>query len=138
MWELLCSQFCVRSCRDPLVQTLVNPLPAFLPSALYAQLIAKASNWRYNGLLVSIWNLIGLFLVIFVSCHHAYPGLSVASRLARLTYGKCYKDSPRLTANYTARHVLREIDYVGGLLSTFGVLLFMMGMQWGVDQGSSP
>jgi hypothetical protein len=86
----------------------------FCPSVLYAQMIAKQSNWRYNGILIGVWNFIGLLLCVFA-----------------------YKDPSRLTEEYTARHVLRQVDYVGGFLSTAGVTCFMMGLQWGASQVSS-
>jgi hypothetical protein len=86
----------------------------FCPSVLYAQAIAKESSWRYNGILVGLWNFIGLLLCIFA-----------------------YKDPSRLTEEYTARHVLRQVDYIGGFLSTAGVTCFMMGLQWGASQVSS-
>jgi hypothetical protein len=83
----------------------------FCPSVLYAQLIAQERNWRYNGILVGVWNFIGLLMCVF-----------------------CYKDPSRLTEEYTARHVLRQVDYIGGILSTIGITLFMMGLQWGAAQ----
>lgn len=46
----------------------------------------------------------------------------------------CYRDSSRLTAEYTAKDVLRQVDYIGGFLSATGVTLFMMGLQWGASQ----
>ncbi|KAF2829029.1 MFS general substrate transporter [Ophiobolus disseminans] len=97
--------------RAKYVGLVVITILPFCPSVMYAQLIAQASNWRYNGIVVGIWNFIGLLLVIF-----------------------CYKDPHRLTSEYTARHVLREIDYIGGILSTAGITCFMMGLQWGASQ----
>ena len=32
------------------------------------------------------------------------------------------------------RHVLKELDWIGGVLSTIGITLFMMGLQWGASQ----
>lgn len=46
----------------------------------------------------------------------------------------CYRDPSRLTSEYTAKDVLRQVDYIGGFLSTAGVTLFMMGLQWGATQ----
>ncbi|KAI8942834.1 hypothetical protein NX059_000874 [Plenodomus lindquistii] len=97
--------------RGKYVGLVVITILPFCPSVLWAQLIAKASNWRFNGILIGVWNFIGLLLVVF-----------------------CYKDPSRLTAEYTIRHVLRELDYIGGILSTVGVTLFMMGLQWGAAQ----
>jgi hypothetical protein len=89
---------------------IVFAIIPFCPSALWAQLIAAASNWRYNGILVGVWNLLGLiFVTIF------------------------YKDPPRVHKP-TKMEILRKVDYVGGLLSIGGCLFFMMGMQWGAVQ----
>jgi hypothetical protein len=97
--------------RAKYVGLVVLTILPFCPSVLYAQLIAQASNWRYNGILIGVWNFIGLILVIFY-----------------------YEDPSRLTEDYTARHVLRQIDYIGGFLSTAGITCFMMGLQWGAEQ----
>jgi hypothetical protein len=85
---------------------IVFTILPFCPSPLWAQLITKASNWRYNGYLIGGWNLVGLILVMF-----------------------CYKEPPK--PSRPAREILAEVDYVGGLLSTAGVVLLMMGLQWG-------
>jgi hypothetical protein len=43
-----------------------------------------------------------------------------------------YFPPPRVNSQGLSRtEVLKQIDYVGGLLSISGMLLFMMGMQWG-------
>ncbi|KAL1798825.1 hypothetical protein ACET3X_002862 [Alternaria dauci] len=97
--------------RGKYVGLVVITILPFCPSVLWAQLISEQSNWRYNGILVGVWNFVGLILCIF-----------------------CYKDPSRLTEEYTARHVLRQVDYIGGILSTVGVTLFMMGLQWGASQ----
>jgi hypothetical protein len=101
--------------RGKYVGVVVITILPFCPSVLWAQLIAQASNWRYNGILVGVWNFVGLLLCVF-----------------------CYKDPSRLTEEYTARHVLRQVDYIGGILSTVGITLFMMGLQWGASQVSTP
>ena len=100
--------------RGKYVGLIVFTIFPFCPSVLWAQLIAQASSWRFNGLLIGIWNFVGLLLCVF-----------------------CYKDPSRLSDEYTAFHVLSRVDYIGGLLSTCGVTLFMMGMQWGATQVQS-
>lgn len=95
------------------VGLLVFTILPFCPSALWAQLIAKASSWRFVGILVTVWNFIGLIMLMF-----------------------CYKDPARHFQQRKKMEILREVDYVGGFLSTVGVLLFMMGMQWGAAQVS--
>lgn len=100
--------------RGMYVGLVVFTILPFCPSPLWAQLITQAAgNWRYVGILVGVWNFLGLILVVFF-----------------------YKDPIPLTPPRPAREILREIDYVGGVLSTFGVTLFMMGMQWGARQVS--
>jgi len=97
--------------RGKFVGLVVLTILPFCPSVLWAQLIAQASSWRYNGIVVGVWNFVGLLLCVF-----------------------CYRDSSRLTEDYTMRHVLKELDWVGGVLSTIGITLFMMGLQWGAAQ----
>ncbi|PPJ55349.1 hypothetical protein CBER1_10071 [Cercospora berteroae] len=98
--------------RGMYVGLVVFTILPFCPSPLWAQLITQAAgNWRFVGILVGVWNFIGLILVVFF-----------------------YKDPVRLEATRPAKEILREIDYIGGLLSTFGVTLFMMGLQWGARQ----
>ena len=96
--------------RGAYVGAVVFTILPFCPSVLWAQLIAKASDWRYVGIPVCVWNFIGLLLVLFA-----------------------YKD-PAKNRVIDKKKVLREIDYVGGILSTFGVTTFMMGLQWGAVQ----
>lgn len=101
--------------RGQYVGAVVFTILPFCPSVVYAQLIAKASNWRYNGILVGIWNFLGLVFVMFF-----------------------YKDPPKPANVLSKKEVLRQVDYVGGILSIGGVLCFMMGMQWGAEQVNSP
>jgi MFS family permease len=97
--------------RSAYVGLVVITILPFCPSAVWAELIAKASNWRWVGMLVGVWNFIGLVLVAVF-----------------------YKDPARKIHNRTKKEILREIDYLGGFLSTTGVVCFMMGMQWGANQ----
>jgi hypothetical protein len=93
------------------VGMIVFTILPFCPSVVYAQLIAKSSNWRMNGVLVGVWNFLGLIMVTIF-----------------------YKDPPRVTSEYSRRKILSQVDYIGGILSTGGVLCFMMGMQFGAQQ----
>jgi hypothetical protein len=92
------------------VGMIVFTILPFCPSAMWAQLITRDSSWRFNGILVCVWNAIGLLLVTFY-----------------------YKDPPRVSAE-RRKIIMRQIDYIGGVLSTSGVLCFMMGLQWGAQQ----
>ncbi|EFQ88569.1 hypothetical protein PTT_15493 [Pyrenophora teres f. teres 0-1] len=75
------------------VGVIILTMIPFLPSSLYAHWIAQAGSWRYNGIFVGVWNFIGLILCIFF-----------------------YRDPSRLTDTYTARDVLRKVDFIGGLI----------------------
>lgn len=97
--------------RGVYVASVVFTILPFCPSTMWAQLIAKDSTWRWIGMLIGVWNLLGLILV-----------------------ATCYKDPARNNQRRPRNEILREIDYVGGFLSTVGALLFMMGMQWGANQ----
>ncbi|KAL3441402.1 major facilitator superfamily domain-containing protein [Aspergillus insuetus] len=99
--------------RGTYVGAIVFTILPFCPSVLWAQMIAKASSWRFVGIVVGVWNFIGLLLV-----------------------GICYKPPRNSSLNRKRMEILREVDYIGGFLSTGGVLLFMMGMQWGAQQYS--
>jgi MFS family permease len=98
--------------RGKYIGAVVFTLIPFCPSVLYAQYIASdGGSWRYNGIFVGVWNFVGLLLCIFF-----------------------YRSPSRLSEDYTARDVLRKIDFIGGALSITGVTLFMMGLQWGAVQ----
>lgn len=80
----------------------------FCPSVLWAQLIAKTS-WRYNGLFCALWSVIGLVLLLVF-----------------------YHPPPRVNSQGLSRaEVAKRIDYVGGVLATGGIVLFLMGLIWG-------
>ena len=100
--------------RGSYVGAVVFTILPFCPSVLWAQLIAKASVWRYVGALIAAWNAVGLILLIVG-----------------------YKDPVRLTPVRPKKEILREVDWIGGFLSTAGVTMFMAGMQWGASQVSS-
>jgi hypothetical protein len=101
--------------RGKYVAVLVFTIIPFCPSILWAQLIAHHSTWRYCGLLCGIWAFIGLVLTAVF-----------------------YFPPPRVNSQgLTRREIIQQIDYVGGFLSISGMLLFMMGMQWGGYQVSS-
>ncbi|OCK84723.1 MFS multidrug transporter-like protein [Lepidopterella palustris CBS 459.81] len=95
--------------RGKYVAILVFTIIPFCPSVLWSQLIAYHSTWRYCGLLAGLWAFIGLVLTAIF-----------------------YFPPPRVNSQgLSNREILAQIDYVGGVLSISGMLLFMMGMQWG-------
>ena len=98
--------------RGPMVGLVVFSIVPFCPSVMYAQLITKASSWRYVGLLCGLWAFVGLITTLVF-----------------------YFPPTRLNSEgYSRKKIASRIDYVGGLLSISGVLLFTMGLQWGAQQ----
>ncbi|KAJ4416092.1 hypothetical protein N0V82_006936 [Gnomoniopsis sp. IMI 355080] len=95
--------------RGKYVGALVFTITPFCISALYAQLIAAYSSWRYVGLLCALWNFIGLVMT-----------------------AAFYFPPPRIDPNaLSRREIIKRMDLVGGFLSIVGLILFMAGMQWG-------
>lgn len=86
---------------------MVLTILPFCPSVLWGQLIASTSSWRYVGLFCGLWAAVGLVLTLIF-----------------------YHPPPRVNAEgLTKKQILGRIDYVGGLLSISGMLLFMAGLQ---------
>ena len=81
----------------------------FAPSSLYGQLIAE-HDWRYIFALLGIWSFIS-FVVLQI----------------------WYKPPPRpaLAEGATTMQLLKRIDYGGSALSILGVVLFLIGINWG-------
>ncbi|KAH7024924.1 major facilitator superfamily domain-containing protein [Microdochium trichocladiopsis] len=95
--------------RGKYVAVLIFTILPFCPSVLWGQLIAYHSSWRYIGLLCALWAFIGLVLTAIF-----------------------YFPPPRVNSEgLTRRDVLKRIDYVGGFLSITGMMLFMVGLQYG-------
>ncbi|OQU95521.1 hypothetical protein CLAIMM_01709 [Cladophialophora immunda] len=100
--------------RGAYVAVLIFTIVPFLPSGLYAQMIASHAGWRYNGIIICVWNGLGLIITALF-----------------------YFPPPRINSKGKSKlEVLREIDYIGGFLSISGMVLFMAGMQWGGYQYS--
>jgi MFS family permease len=87
---------------------IVSTFLPFAPASLYGGLIAE-SNWRYCACLIAIWNLLTA-VIIFI--FYNPPPRSNSTGLSR-------------------RQILRRIDCVGGFLLTAGIVLFMIGLNWG-------
>jgi len=87
----------------------------FLPSAMYAQLIASRSTWRYISVVTSVW----AFLSLVATVLFYFP----PSR-ARLRGWKGKVD------------LLKRTDFVGGLLSIIGLTGFEVGILAGGYQVS--
>lgn len=95
--------------RGKYVAILIFTIVPFCPSVLWAQLIAAHSGWRYVGAFCGAWGGFGLLATVFF-----------------------YFPPPRVNSQGLGRkEVIRRIDFVGGLLSITGLILFLAGMQWG-------
>jgi hypothetical protein len=95
--------------RGQYVGALIATIIPFVPSALYAQLIAHYTSWKYCCLFAGIWALIGFVGTLFF-----------------------YFPPPRPnSAGRTTREIVNEIDFVGGLLSISGMVVFLSGLEWG-------
>lgn len=81
---------------------------------LWGQLIAYYSSWRWIALFSGLWALVGLIMTAVF-----------------------YFPPPRANSTgFTKKELLGQIDFLGGFLSVAGMILFMMGMQWGGYQYS--
>lgn len=95
--------------RGQYVAVLVFSIVPFCPSVLWGQLIASHSTWRYVGLFCGIWAFIGLAMTTFF-----------------------YFPPPRVNSSgLSRREIIQQIDFVGGLLSISGMILFLAGLLWG-------
>lgn len=100
--------------RGTYVAVLVFTIVPFCPSVLWAQLIAEHAGWRYCGVLCGVWAAVGLILTIVF-----------------------YSPPPRVNSQGLSRmEVFKQIDFMGGFLSIFGMLLFIAALQWGGYQVS--
>ncbi|KAF7166210.1 hypothetical protein CNMCM5623_010050 [Aspergillus felis] len=95
--------------RGKYVAILIFSIVPFCPSVLWAQLIAAHSGWRYVGAFCGAWAGFGLLATVFF-----------------------YFPPPRVNSQgLSRREVIGRIDFVGGILSIIGLILFLAGMQWG-------
>ncbi|KAJ5818397.1 fungal trichothecene efflux pump [Penicillium riverlandense] len=87
---------------------VVSAFLPFCPASLYGELIAQA-NWRYCACLIAIWNL-----------------------LTAVTLAIFYNPPPRVNAGGLSRkEMLRRIDFLGGFLMIAGIVVFLVGLNWG-------
>lgn len=83
------------------------------PGTFYANLIAGAS-WRWIGCTLSIWNTITFVIVAYF-----------------------YRPPPRVNSlGLSRRKMFGRIDFIGGILITAGMVLFLTGLNWGGQQYS--
>ena len=102
--------------RGKYVAILVFTIIPFCPSVLWAQLIASHSTWRNCGALCGAWAAVGLIMTAIF-----------------------YFPPPRVNSKgLTRMEVFKQIDFVGGLLSISGMIVFMAALQWGGYQVLHP
>jgi hypothetical protein len=94
---------------------MVLTILPFLPSAMYAQLIAFHSTWRYISVVTTVWTFLGL--VSTVIFYFPPPRAQVQD----------WKEKVEL---------LKKTDIVGGLLSILGLAGFEAGILMGGYQVS--
>lgn len=98
------------------VACLILTVLPFCASVLWAQLIAHYANWRYVGLVTSVWSFLAL---LCLACFYFPP--------------------PRVnSAGLSRSQILRRVDYVGGVLSVLGIVLLACGLLLGGYQVTSP
>lgn len=91
--------------RGKYVAILIATILPFAPSNLWGQLIAAHAGWRYIGALCGAWAATGFILTAFFY----FPPARVNSQ------------------GLTKKEIISQIDYIGGLLSIVGMILFVAG-----------
>ena len=80
----------------------------FGPASLYGQYLAS-HNWRWVSVLIGLWVLVA-FIILAVF----------------------YQPPPRVNSlNLSKRELIGRIDFFGSLLALLGLILFMIGLNWG-------
>ncbi|KAK0733670.1 fungal trichothecene efflux pump [Lasiosphaeria miniovina] len=97
------------------VAAIILTIIPFMPSVMYAQLIASYSTWRYITVLTSGWTFIGLVVTVLF---YSPPAPTIALDLA----GKI--------------RAMKQTDVVGGLLSIAGLAVFEISILRGGYQYS--
>ncbi|KAK3997004.1 major facilitator superfamily domain-containing protein [Cladorrhinum sp. PSN332] len=92
------------------IAILIVTMIPFMPSVLYAQLVASRSSWRYISYVTGGWALIGLFMTFLF--YHPPPRFAAQSRSDKM-------------------EVVKKMDFVGGFLSTAGLVALEVGLLGG-------
>lgn len=91
------------------VSILIFTIAPFCPSVLWAQLIAYHTHWRYVGAFCAAWSAFGLLITVLF-----------------------YFPPPRVNSvGLSRKEIIGRVDFVGGLLSITGLIVFLAGLQWG-------
>ncbi|KAK4232363.1 major facilitator superfamily domain-containing protein, partial [Podospora fimiseda] len=97
------------------ISLLILTMLPFMPSVMYAQLIASESSWRYISYVTGGWALIGLILTFLF--YHPPPRFAAQNRSEKID-------------------VVKKTDFVGGFLSTTGLVALEIGLLGGGYQAS--
>ena len=100
--------------RGAYIGAIILTIIPYCPSVLYAQLIVAHASWRYIGLWCALWTSVGLFLT---TVYYWPPRRANRGGLSK-------------------REIMKRMDFTGGLLSTAGLTLFLMGLTWSSSQYS--
>ena len=91
--------------RGKYVAILIATILPFAPSNLWGRLIAVHAGWRYIGALCGAWAAAGFILTALFY----FPPARINSQ------------------GLTKKEIISQIDYIGGLLSIVGMILFIAG-----------
>lgn len=95
--------------RGMYVAVLITPFLPWCASALFAQLLAYHASWRYVGVLCGVWSAIALVMTLIF-----------------------YHPPPRINSKGLRKmEVIQRIDFIGGIISVAGLILFLMGLVGG-------
>lgn len=94
--------------RGATIGYIVCGFTPFCAASLYGQYLAVHS-WRWVALLVGIWAIMAL--VVLAIWYHPPPRPN--------------------SQGLSKREIVRRIDFVGSILSLVGVILFLVGLNWG-------
>lgn len=90
---------------------IISGIIPWAPSPLYGNWMAN-SSWRWIGVTLSIWNAITFAILAYF-----------------------YHPPPRVNSlGLSRKAVLARIDFLGGALVTLGMLLVLVGINWGGQQ----
>ncbi|KAL3492261.1 major facilitator superfamily domain-containing protein [Aspergillus germanicus] len=91
------------------IALVVTSFLPFAPGSLYGVLIAQQASWRYCACLIACWNAVTILLI--TGAYHPPPRPNAAG-LSQIEKLRC-------------------VDFPGGILMAAGLVLFLIGFNWG-------
>ncbi|OJI98673.1 hypothetical protein ASPVEDRAFT_123073 [Aspergillus versicolor CBS 583.65] len=95
------------------IAIIVTSFLPFAPGSLYGALIAQ-SSWRYCACFIAIWNFI---TAVIIGIFYNPPPMALKN-----------------VSGLTWKQKVKRIDFLGGLIMTCGLILLLMGINWGGQQ----